>query len=208
MLIPPEEFAAGRRRRQWPRAGLPRARAPRRDLRHRLRREHDPHPLVRRGVGHGGAAQHRARATCRATAWRPTGRGPRGRWCSSSPRSRCRDGHLRGRRRRAGRGLRHGRARADELGGGRRDALGVAAARAGVDASPSCSSRSSSPTRRWSTSSSGRTASRSPSFFIGASSSPQSSRASGGRRSCARAGRAGRGGRASSSPRRAAARSV
>ena len=70
LLIPPEAFAEGRRG-QRPRARLPRPPLPRRRLRHRLRHQHDRHPLVRGGLGHGRAAEPRARATCRPTAWRP-----------------------------------------------------------------------------------------------------------------------------------------
>ena len=84
---------------------------------------------------------------------------------------------LPGRRRRPGRRLRHRRAGADDLGRGRRDALGAQARGQRVaDWSASASSRSSSSTPRSSTSSSGRTASRSPRSSSSPSSSSRSSR--------------------------------
>ena len=49
-----------RRRSLRPRAGLPRARAPRRDVRHHLRPEHRRDPVVRRRVGAGRPAESRA----------------------------------------------------------------------------------------------------------------------------------------------------
>ena len=49
----------GRRRGEWPRPGLPRARVPGRGLRHGLRRVDRRDPVVRRRVGHGRPAQSR-----------------------------------------------------------------------------------------------------------------------------------------------------
>ena len=76
LLIPAEEFAKGgdangRALAYLAHEYLGRA------VRHGLRREHDPHPLVRRRLGDGRPAEPRARATCRATAWRRNGAGPR-----------------------------------------------------------------------------------------------------------------------------------
>ena len=56
----PRGRVRARRGGQRTRAGLPGAREPRRRVRHRLRHRHHRHPVVRRGLGHGRAAQHRA----------------------------------------------------------------------------------------------------------------------------------------------------
>ena len=84
---PAPRSSTGRRRGQRARAGLPRPHLSRRRVRHGLRPHHHPDPLVRRRLGDGGAAQHRAALPARASAWRPNGPGARGRWCWCSRRS-------------------------------------------------------------------------------------------------------------------------
>ena len=59
VLVPPAEFAAGRPG-QRPGARLPGARAAGQRLRHRLRHQLDPDPLVRRRLRDGRPDQHRA----------------------------------------------------------------------------------------------------------------------------------------------------
>ena len=49
---------------------------PRRRLRHRLRHQHDPHPLVRRRLGDGGAAEHGAALPAALRHGARTGRAP------------------------------------------------------------------------------------------------------------------------------------
>ena len=86
LLIPPAEFAAGRQG-QRPRAGLPGARVSRRAVRHGLRRQHDPDPLVRRRLRDGRAAEHRAALPAALRHGAGLGARRRGRWCWSSRRS-------------------------------------------------------------------------------------------------------------------------
>ena len=93
------------------------------------------------------------------------------------------DGHLRGRRRGAGRRLRDGRARPDEFGGDSRHALRVAEGEA-VGAFPHHLARLPLHDRRR-TSTSARRASRSPRSSSWPSSPPPSCRGSGARPSCA-----------------------
>ena len=78
-----------------------------------------------------------------------------------------------------------GCAGADHLGRGGRDPGGAQGRAAVADRGPSASSRWSSPTRRWPTSSSGRTASRSPPSSSAPSSSSRSSPGRCARPSCA-----------------------
>jgi hypothetical protein len=59
VLIPSAEFQEGGQA-SGPAPGLPGPRATRQGLRHRLRHQLDPDPVVRRGVGDGRADQHRA----------------------------------------------------------------------------------------------------------------------------------------------------
>ena len=129
LLIPPAAFEEGGEANGRALAYLAHE-LPRRRLRHGLRRQHDPDPLVRRRLGDGRPAEHRAALPAALRhgpglgARRPAaGAGLHG------DRLRRHD-HLPGRRRRPGRRLRHRRAGADDLGGGRRDALGPAAAAA------------------------------------------------------------------------------
>ena len=63
VLIPADGVRAGRRG-QRPGPGLPGPRAARRGVRHRLRHQQRPDPVVRRRLGDGRPDQHRARATC------------------------------------------------------------------------------------------------------------------------------------------------
>ena len=58
---------------------------PGRRVRHGLRPQHDRRSSGSRAPRRWPGCSTSCRATCRATAWRPTGRGRRGRWCSSSP---------------------------------------------------------------------------------------------------------------------------
>ena len=166
VLIPHEEFEEGGEANGRALAYLAHE-LPRRRLRHRLRRQHDPDPLVRRGLGDGRAAEHRAALPAALRHGPRVGAGgpPAG---AGLHRHRLRrHDHLPRRRRRPGRGLRHRRPGADDLGGDRRDprrlARGQAAARGVVRADRGWSSSTPRP----STSSSGPTASRSPRFFIG-----------------------------------------
>ena len=121
-LIPAEEFEDGRQG-QRPRAGLPGPRLPRRRVRHGLR-----HLARSRSCGSPAprrwpACSTSSRATCPATAWRPSG--PRAvrplvLICTAIAFAVTID--LPGRRRRAGRRLRHRRAGAHDLGRRRRHA--------------------------------------------------------------------------------------
>ena len=103
----PGRGVPARRRGQRPRAGLPRPRAARRGVRHRLRHQHHPDPVVRRRLGDGRTDQHRAPLPARLR--HGPGMGPRG----APGRARLhRDLHrhhhrVRRRRQRPGRRLRH-----------------------------------------------------------------------------------------------------
>ncbi len=129
----PAGGGAARRAGERARAGLPRARVPRRRLRHRLRRQHDPDPVVRRGLRDGRADQHRAAVP--AGLRHGAGVGARGAPGGARLHGRRRADHraVQGERRRAGRRLRHGDPGDDDLGGVRGDRVGraAAAARAG-----------------------------------------------------------------------------
>ena len=84
----PARAVRARRRGERSRPRLPRPRALRRRLRHALRRLDHRHPVVRRRVGDGGPAQHRAALPARATGWLRTGPARPVRSCSccrSSP---------------------------------------------------------------------------------------------------------------------------
>ena len=122
LLIPPRGVRRGWRR-QRTRARLRGARVPRRGVRHRLRPEHHHHPVVRGGLGDGGAFEHRAPlpAPLRHGARLGT-RDPAARARLHRDRLR-RHHHLRRRRRRAGRRLRDRCPGDDDLGGLRGDAL-------------------------------------------------------------------------------------
>ena len=112
----------GRRRGVGPRARLPRASLSRRDVRHHLRPEHDLDSVVRRRVGDGRSAQPGAPLPAALRHGARVGEGD-----AAAGRAVCRD-HLPhhdpvpGRRRRAGRRLRHRRPGPDDVGRRRRDA--------------------------------------------------------------------------------------
>ena len=108
---------------------------PRRRLRHGLRRQHDPDPLVRRRLGDGRAAQHRAALPAALRHGARLGAGDPAAGAGLHRDLLRRDDPLPGRRRRPGRRLRHRRAGADDLGHGRGHALapgGSGSARATV----------------------------------------------------------------------------
>ena len=150
-LIPQEEFQdRGQRERAC--AGLPGARVPRRRVRHRLRHQHDLHPLVRGCLRDGGtpepgaalpaALRHGAAVGARRAAAR-----------ARLHRDRVPRHHrLRRGRRCAGRRVRDRGARADHLGIGRGDAVRAPQEGANADDRLRRSSRSSSSTRPFSTS--------------------------------------------------------
>ena len=125
MLIPPEAFQRGRRSVR-PRAGVSRTRAPRPHLRHRLRPQHGRDPVVRRRVGDGRAAQPRAAVPAALRDGARVGQGQPPARADLHRDHLRRDDPVRGGRQRAGRRLRHRRARADGVGGARRDDRGVA----------------------------------------------------------------------------------
>ena len=75
------------RRGLRPRAGVSRARAPRRGVRHGLRPEHDRDPVVRRRVGDGRAAEPGAALPAALRHGARVGARRRGRSCCSSRRS-------------------------------------------------------------------------------------------------------------------------
>ena len=107
----------GRRRGERPRAGLPRPRAFRRGLRHRLRPQHDCHPLVRRRVGDGGAPEPRAALPAALRHGAGVGQGHASARRHHHRRSRsCVTIAVQGRRQGAGRRLCDGRAGADDVG--------------------------------------------------------------------------------------------
>ena len=116
LLIPPEAFGEGGRG-VGACARVSRAPLPRRSVRHHLRHQHDRHPLVRRGVGDGGpsesgtslpaAVRHGARVDTRNAAARD----------AVHRHHVPHHDHLRCQRRGAGRRVRDGRARADDVGG-------------------------------------------------------------------------------------------
>ena len=170
LLIPPEAFAEGGRG-VGARARVSRASLPRRGLRDDLRHQHDRDSVVRRRVGDGGAAE--PGAALPAAIRHGAGMGARDPAAGVAVHRHHvpHHDHLQRRRRGAGRRVRHGRARADDLGRDRGDAGAEAQASAQLDASRP--SRWSSSTRRSRTSSSGRTACRSRHGSSSRSSSPR-----------------------------------
>ena len=156
LLIPPEAFGEGGEA-VGPCARVSRASLPGRCVRHHLRHQHDRHSLVRRRVGDGGPAESRASVSAAVRhGARMDARDAAARHAVHRHHVPHHD-HLQCRRRGAGRRVRDGRARADDVGRTGGDARHSSAA---INASGSRSprSRSSSSTRRLRTSSSGPTA--------------------------------------------------
>ena len=83
----PAHGAAGGRPGRRARAGVPRASRSRRQVRHALRPGDDRHAVVRRARRRWPGCSTSSRSTCRATAWRRTGRARRARSSWSSRRS-------------------------------------------------------------------------------------------------------------------------
>ncbi|MCP9975334.1 hypothetical protein [Streptomyces somaliensis] len=161
VLIPEREFRPGGRRER-PGPGLAGPRARRRGVRHRLRHQHHPHPLVRRRLRHGGADQHRPPLPARLRHGPRVGaRGPARRTRLHRP-VRAHHHRVRRRRGRPGRRLRHRHPRHDGLRRLRRHRLHRAPPPGAPPRRASRSSPRSCCTPCWRTSSTSRTGSPSP----------------------------------------------